>query len=312
VDPNYQLQPVTEKDAWQTLASFLKGRAKGYSRKISSPSTAFQHGSRLSVHLAWGTISTRMVYQQTLKAIKDLSEKKENGDAEAGRIAGSLRPFMSRLHWRDHFIQRLETEPDMELRALNPAYRDLEYENNDEYLQRFLQGTTGFPMVDACVRCLRHGGFMNFRMRAMLTSFACHVLHIDWRRINAPMAQWFADYEPGIHLSQLQMQAGVVGINTLRAYSPTKQLLDQDPEVIFVKKWIPELRDFDKKEILEHEDKALGSYPAQMVDAKERSKIMRSRVYSIRKQEGYWDIASKVFEKHGSRKRSLSKRKPQS
>ena len=65
-------------------------------------------------------------------------------------------------------------------------------------------------------------------MRAMIASFAMHTLHLSWKTINAPMARLYTDYEAGIHLSQLQMQAGVVGINTLRVYSPTKQIIDHD------------------------------------------------------------------------------------
>jgi len=90
-------------------------------------------------------------------------------------------------------------------------------------------------MIDACMRCLNATGFMNFRMRSMLVSFACYGLHLDWRLIHPHLARVFLDYEPGIHLSQLQMQAGVVGINTIRVYSPHKQIIDQDPECVFIK-----------------------------------------------------------------------------
>jgi len=296
------VQPVSETDANKTLHSFLIDRGLDYRGGISSPLSAFVAGSRMSVHFAWGTMTGRMVYQKTQARMEELLELKEAGDPDAGKWRMSLRSFMSRLHWRDHFIQRLETEPQMEFQALNPAYENLEYDNRPDFLEAWENGMTGYPMVDACIRCLRATGFVNFRMRAMLTSFACHGLHLSWKLIDHPMAKLYTDYEPGIHISQLQMQAGVVGINTLRIYSPTKQIIDQDPETVFIKKWIPELRNFSPKEIIAHEENPLEGYPAPIIERKEANTEMRRRVYAVRKIEGYRDIAQKVYEKHGSRK----------
>ena len=161
--------------------------------------------------------------------------------------------YLARLHWRDHFIQRLETEPELDARALHPAYRAIPYEDDPKLLEAWAEGRTGFPMVDAVMRCLAVTGFANFRMRAMAVSFACAGLHLDWRTIHNPLAKVFLDFEPGIHFSQLQMQAGVVGLNTIRGYSPAKQLLDQDPAGAFVKRWLPELRKFTPEQIAGHE-----------------------------------------------------------
>ena len=74
-------------------------------------------------------------------------------------------------------------------------------------------------------------GWINFRMRAMLVSFAAYNLWLDWRRFGSHLARCFLDYEPGIHYPQLQMQSGVTGINAMRVYSVTKQAKDQDPDV---------------------------------------------------------------------------------
>ncbi len=295
-----QLQKVSETQAHHDLESFLTHRGKWYSGGISSPNTAFTSGSRLSVHLAWGTLSLRYVFQKTHEKVSENKSLEKNEDIK--RWARSLRAFESRLHWHCHFIQRLETSPHMEFKPLNRAYYGLIYDNDTNKLEAWEKGMTGFPMIDACMRCLNATGFINFRMRSMLVSFACFGLHLDWRVIHPHLAQVFLDYEAGIHLSQLQMQAGIVGINTIRVYSPTKQISDQDPECIFIKRWIPELRDYSPEQILSYESVILGEYPAPIVDFKTESKRMKDQVFSIRKSlEGKVE-SKKVLEKHGSRK----------
>jgi len=305
LDKESNLQLCTESAALDTLDSFLNIRGEKYSGGISSPNTALIHGSRLSIHLAWGTISPRVAYQKTLEKKE---EYKSIGTTESKKWVRSLTAFTARLHWRDHFIQRLESEPQMEFAPLNSAYEEVNYDATKEMINAWTYGTTGFPMVDACIRCLRQTGFVNFRMRAMLTSFGCHVLHIDWRTLDHLMARMYTDYEPGIHLSQLQMQAGVVGINTIRIYNPHKQLLDQDPDCVFVKEWIPELKQYDCETIQEHRLEPLGDYPGQIVDYVTHSKTMRSQLWSIKMRKTTKAIANDVYQKHGSRK-SPKKRK---
>lgn len=283
---------LSESSALETLDSFLRTRGESYSSGISSPNSGFIVGSRLSEHLAWGTISPRVVYQGTNKRLsnKDLSSKWKR----------SLRAFQSRVHWRDHFIQRLETEPEMEFRALNPSFRDLQYENSQELFEAWISGTTGYPLVDACMRCLRETGFLNFRMRAMVVSFACHALHLDWRFIMFPLARLFKDYEPGIHLSQLQMQAGVVGINTIRVYNPTKQLIDHDPKLLFTKKFIPEFRDKTLDDAIEG-----TGYIPKIVDHLSRSKKMSRLLYEIKRSDAGKQDGAQVLKAHGSRRKQL-------
>ncbi|MEL6616325.1 MAG: FAD-binding domain-containing protein, partial [Bacteroidota bacterium] len=117
----------------------------------------------------------------------------------------------------------------------------------------------------------------------------------------------WADYEPGIHISQTQMQAGVVGINQLRVYSPTKQLADHDPEAIFVRRWVPELADAPPEAILAHHERPLAGYPAPLVDWLEQSKAMKADYYAIKRLPETKALAEQVYQRHGSRRRAESR-----
>ena len=225
------------------LQSFLEERGEGYAREMSSPLTAIDSCSRLSAHLAFGTLSLREVYQAT--EARRLLVKQWPRDSR-GSWLGSFRSFSGRLRWRCHFMQKLEDEPCIEFENLHPAYDGLrENEFNDAYFKAWQSGKTGYPMVDACMRALTATGWLNFRMRAMLMSFATYHLWLHWRIPALHLATLFTDYEPGIHYSQVQMQSATTGMNTVRIYNPIKQGMDHDPQGIFIRQWVPELREVD-------------------------------------------------------------------
>jgi deoxyribodipyrimidine photo-lyase len=295
-------QPVSEADARATLDDFLHHRGLWYRGGISSPNTAFTAGSRLSVHLAWGTLTARQVWHAVHARLADI----DPNDPQSTRWKQSLQAFISRLHWRDHFTQRLESEPELEFRSIHPCYRDIPYENDKRLHSAWREGLTGYPLVDAVMRCLTATGFVNFRMRAMVVSFACHVLHLDWRLIHPHLARVFRDYDPGIHLNQLQMQAGVVGWNAIRVYNPAKQLTDWDPTCRFVRRWLPELRPRTEDTILSGE--LMPGYPPPVVPFAPRAKQMTDILYTIRQTTGAKAATAAVYFKHGSRKPDQSSR----
>ena len=298
-------QPVYEAAARATLESFLYERGACYSAGISSPNTAFTCGSRLSVHFAWGTLTGRQAYHALTARRAELKEDPREGTKAWRR---SLTSFRSRLHWRDHFTQRLEDEPRAEREPLNPAYAALPTPG-DVYFDDWLHGRTGYPMVDACMRCAAATGFLNFRMRAMVTSVAVHTLRIDWRRLIHPVARLWADYAPGIHVSQTQMQAGVVGINQLRGYSPDKQFTDHDAEGTFVRRWVPELRDADPRAIARHTSgQYVGGYRPPLLDDRIASfKSFKDDYYAIKRLPETRALAEEVYAKHGSRRAAGSR-----
>ena len=297
----YSLPLTSEKSALTCLESFTTNRAMNYRGGISSPNKAMESGSRLSQYLAFGTVSLRYIYQHFWTSIK-LTENK--------KIRAGILGAIQRLHWREHFIQRLETSPNMASIAIHLDYDNISY--NNQHLEQYKTGKTGEPLVDACIRCLLQTGFINFRMRAMLVSYGVFGLDINWRDLGKYLATVFYDYEPGIHWSQIQMQAGVTGINTIRVYSPHKQLLDQDPDCIFVKKWIPELQNLTTEQIQNYLKKSLfeltdGKYPDPIVDFKATSKLNKAKTYGVRTKSTR-EESQKVFIKHGSRKIRVKKK----
>lgn len=277
-------QPAGEKMAWRYLHSFVQERGVNYHRHISKPALSRMSCSRMSPYLAWGNLSVRQVYQYA------------RSHPQLRRHQRALSGFLSRLKWRCHFIQKFEMECEYETICINRGYESLLFDSNPELLAAWETGQTGFPLVDACMRCLEATGWINFRMRAMLVSFLCHYLGQDWRSGVYHLAQLFLDYEPGIHYPQFQMQAGTTGVHTLRMYNPIKQSEDHDPEGQFIKRWLPELSELPKANL--HQPWNMNQmeesfyhvtigqeYPAPVVNPETAGKEVRDRIWQHRQDK---------------------------
>ncbi|NBO65929.1 MAG: deoxyribodipyrimidine photolyase [Acidobacteria bacterium] len=295
--------------ALATLDSFLNARGRDYRFRMSSPVTAFDASSRLSPHLTWGTISMREVAQASAARMREL---RASGDPDAGRWRDSLVSFIGRQHWHCHFMQKLEDEPRLEFENLHPAYDGLRPRTADAHrLAAWCEGRTGYPFVDACMRALNQHGWINFRMRAMLMSFASYHLWLPWRETGLHLARQFVDYEPGIHWSQVQMQSGTTGINTLRIYNPVKQGLDQDPDGRFVRTHVPELAPVPDSFLQEPwlwPGAAGLAYPPPIVDKAAAARAAREAVHALRQGPAHGPQARDIVERHGSRKAGIPMR----
>jgi deoxyribodipyrimidine photo-lyase len=303
-DPCLDRQTGGRDHALSLLGGFLSDRGQSYRKAMSSPLEGATACSRLSPHLALGTITIREVVQATAARQREVK-----GGARDG-WAGSLKSFQSRLAWRDHFMQKLEDEPALEHRCLHRAYEGMRpLEPDRSWLKAWENGETGLPFLDACMRSLRATGWLNFRMRAMVVSVASYHLWLDWRSTGQHLARMFTDYEPGIHWSQMQMQSGTTGINTPRIYNPIKQGTDQDPTGAFTRRWLPELADVPNQNLQMPwtwggAGQVLGkTYPEPIIEVAEAARSARDRIFAMRRSVDRSET-QRVIHKHASRKDS--------
>jgi deoxyribodipyrimidine photo-lyase len=301
--------------ALKMLNSFLNGRASQYRGGISSPISSVEAGSRISPYLAWGVLSMKeVIHALNLQRVRI----KQHPDKYPKKLDSGLLGFESRLHWHCHFMQKLESEPEIEYQNLHPGLngiRDETYADarSTDMLQKWLQGKTGWPLVDACMAMLRETGWINFRMRAMLMSTASYLYWLHWREPGLHLAREFLDYEPGIHWPQVQMQSGTTGINTLRIYNPIKQAKDQDPQGHFVRKWIPALKNVPETWIFEpwlmtpelqmqYQCMIGQDYPAPVISVESALKQARARLAQAKHGASHIAETKRIVEKHASRK----------
>ena len=306
LEPNLKtIQPGGSSAGYALLETFLAGRGREYQRQMSSPEAGWDSCSRLSPHISFGTVSLREVFQRNLEQF----DVYKTSDIV---YAKSLQSLNRRLHWHCHFMQKLEDLPALEFENQNRAFDGLrEPEFNRDYFAAFCEGRTGYPIIDACVRCLLQTGWINFRMRALLVSFAAHHLWLHWREVGVFLARHFVDFEAGIHWSQMQMQSAVTGVNTVRMYSAIKQAVDQDPSGAFIRRWCPELADVPLPYL--HQPETLPpllktmlevQYPAPIVVERDALRTARDRIYALKRSQPARQEGVKLLEHHSRRARS--------
>ncbi|OYR78555.1 cryptochrome/deoxyribodipyrimidine photo-lyase family protein [Halorubrum ezzemoulense] len=232
-------------------------RIAEYPGSISSPVDAREGTSGLSAYLRFGCLSVREVHRH-------VDERAPDGRGKS--------MYVSRLFWNRHYTQKLLDWPGWLDRAVNPVYEGFNGHRHDpDLVAVWKRGETGFPMVDASMRCLRETGWLNFRMRALCASFYFHILQQPWRIGADHFYEHLIDGDPAINYTQWQSQCGLVGRPGLRLYDPRKQVRDQDPDGEFVGRWVPEL----------------DPLPAAHLDAPEKTPLAVQREVGIEIGEAY-------------------------
>ena len=198
---------------------------------------ALNKTSYLGIYLRFGAISIR-------KAVaKALESKNET--------------FLKELIWREFFMQILWHFPYTKNSSFRPKYDAIKWDNNENLFQKWCDGKTGYPFVDAGMRELNTTGHMHNRVRMIVASFLCKHLLIDWRWGETYFASKLLDYEQASNVGNWQWAAGsgVDAAPYFRIFNPTEQIKKFDKELKYIKKWIPELETFEyPKPIVDHKE----------------------------------------------------------
>ena len=184
---------------------------------------ALNKTSYLGIYLRFGAVSIR---KMVAKAIESNNET-----------------FLKELIWREFFMQILWHFPHTNKSSFRPKYDAIKWENNETLFQKWCDGKTGYPFVDAGMRELNTTGHMHNRVRMIVASFLCKHLLIDWRWGETYFAQKLLDYEQASNVGNWQWAAGsgVDAAPYFRIFNPTEQIKKFDKDLKYIKKWIPEL-----------------------------------------------------------------------
>ena len=198
---------------------------------------ALNKTSYLGIYLRFGAVSIR---KMIAKAIESKNET-----------------FYKELIWREFFMQILWHFPHTNNKSFRPKYDTIVWDNNEALFQKWCDGKTGYPFVDAGMRELNTTGHMHNRVRMIVASFLCKHLLIDWRWGETYFAQKLLDYEQSSNVGNWQWAAGS-GVDAspyFRIFNPTEQIKKFDKDLVYIKKWIPELQSFDyPKPIVDHKE----------------------------------------------------------
>lgn len=206
---------------------------------------ALNKTSYLGIYLRFGAVSIRKM------VVKALESKNET--------------FLKELIWREFFMQILWHFPHTVNKSFKAKYEEIQWSNNEILFQKWCEGKTGYPFVDAGMRELNATGHMHNRVRMIVASFLCKHLLIDWRWGETYFAQKLLDYEQASNVGNWQWAAGsgVDAAPYFRIFNPTEQIKKFDKDMVYIKKWIPELNSLE--------------YPQPIVDHKEaREKCLRT------------------------------------
>ncbi len=222
-----------EPAALRRLETFLSGPVSRYAAERDIPS--LEATSRLSVDLRWGTLSIRLAVQRCREAL---------AAARSAEARTGVQKFLDELIWREFYMALLWRWPNVLEEEFQAEYRHLQWQPNPAALERWKAGATGFPIVDAGMRQLAATGWMHNRVRMIVAMFLTKDLHIDWREGEAHFLQSLADGEAASNNGGWQWSAstGADAAPYFRIQNPWSQSARFDPEGLYIRAWVPELR----------------------------------------------------------------------
>ncbi|MCC7446687.1 MAG: deoxyribodipyrimidine photo-lyase [Anaerolineae bacterium] len=188
----------------------------------------------ISPYLRWGMISPRACYWAAQQALQQTNHKSE-------RQSVSL--WIGELIWREFFYQVLAINPHSVRQNFKAQYDRLAWDNNPDHLQAWMEGQTGYPIVDAAVRQMTQTGWMHNRARLIVASFLCKDLLIDWRQGEAVFMRGLLDGDVANNVGNWQWSAGT-GTDAapyFRVFNPTTQGQKFDPDGVYIRRYVPEL-----------------------------------------------------------------------
>jgi len=264
--PEGQILPPGEKAARERLETFLRNGLSHYGERRNFP--ASESTSRISQDLRFGLLSIREVVAKTSEKAASLPH--------AGR--SNAEKFLSELIWREFYMNILWHYPEVLEHEFNPKYRGMSWPGKRSDFERWCQGQTGFPIVDAAMRQLNATGTMHNRTRMITAMFLTKDLHLDWRLGESYFMQKLVDGEIASNNGGWQWSAGT-GADAapyFRIQNPWTQTLRYDSDGTYIKKWIPELRDVPATQLCEPPPagtKLHPSYPLPIVNHSEARDI---------------------------------------
>jgi deoxyribodipyrimidine photo-lyase len=270
-----------EKAARSRLTEFLNGPMSAYGDKRDLPGE--QATSRLSQDLRFGTLSPRQIFLSCVDARGKVSATARQ----------SINSYLNELVWREFYIQILAHFPTVLHHDFSDQFSTLQWDDNDSAFQRWCEGSTGFPIVDAGMRELNATGFMHNRIRMIVAMFLTKDLHIHWRKGEQYFMQKLVDGDIAANNGGWQWSAGT-GADAapyFRIQNPWKQTKGYDPAGKYIKTWLPELRDVDPIRFTQPPtDRFAKNYPMPVVDhATEREETLK-RFNRVRRAQSNIDV----------------------
>jgi deoxyribodipyrimidine photo-lyase len=267
-DDGTAIPAAGEAAALERVERFLESRVFGYADARDLP--ALEATSRISQDLRWGTVSIREVFRR-------VQERMQGATVDQQRNA---QVFIAELCWREFYFQTLWFHPEVLEVEFQEQFRGMPWETDEDRFNRWCEGRTGFPIVDAGMRELRATGFVHNRVRMIVAMFLTKDLHLDWRMGERWFQKRLLDGEIASNNGGWQWSAGT-GTDAapyFRIQNPWTQTGRYDPEGLYIRRWVPELAEVLPRRLAEAPTGGLRlhpDYPLPMLDhARERDRAM--------------------------------------